>query len=58
MSKREFDIFALVINFLGVDWQPKDIIIGLFKANETERRVLAIALLDEYGLKKKIFVYV
>jgi hypothetical protein len=37
MSKREFDIFALVINFLAVDWQPKHIIIGLFKTSETIR---------------------
>jgi hypothetical protein len=35
MSKKVFDIFALVKNFLGVDWQPKHIIIGLFKASET-----------------------
>jgi len=35
MSKRVFDIFALVKNFLEVDWQPKHIIIGLFKAGET-----------------------
>ncbi len=56
MSKKVFDIFALVKNFLGVDWQPKHIIIGLFKASETIGWVLAknsIALLDEYGLKKE-----
>jgi hypothetical protein len=29
------DIFALLKNFLGVDWQQKHIIIGLFKKSET-----------------------
>jgi hypothetical protein len=54
MSKKIFDIFALVIHFLGFDWEPKHIIIGLFKPSETIGRFLAknsIALLDEYGLK-------
>jgi hypothetical protein len=32
MSKGAHDIFALVINFLGFDWQPKQVIIGLFEA--------------------------
>jgi hypothetical protein len=35
MSKGTHDIFAFVINFLGVDWQPKDITIGLFETTET-----------------------
>jgi hypothetical protein len=35
MSKGTHDIFAFVINFLGVDWQPKHITIGLFEAIET-----------------------
>jgi len=32
MSKGEHDIFALVINFLKVDYQPKHITIDLFEA--------------------------
>jgi hypothetical protein len=32
MSKGTYDIFALVINILGKDWQPKHITIGLFEA--------------------------
>jgi hypothetical protein len=32
MSKGTYDVFALVINFLGKDWQPKHVIINLFKA--------------------------
>jgi hypothetical protein len=61
MSKKAHDIFALVINFFGVDWQPKHIIIGLFHTSETTRQVLAknvITLLDEYGFFIKIVVYV
>ncbi len=61
MSIKAHDIFALVIKFLGVDWQPKHITIGLFHTSETTRQVLAknvITLLDEYGFLKKIVVYV
>jgi hypothetical protein len=32
MSKGACDIFVIVMNFLGFDWQPKQITIGLFKA--------------------------
>jgi hypothetical protein len=32
MSKGAHDIFALVINFLMVDWQLKHIMISLLKA--------------------------
>jgi hypothetical protein len=34
MSKGVYDVFALVINFGGNDWQPKHVIIGLFKVIE------------------------
>jgi hypothetical protein len=55
------DIFALLKKFLRVDWQPKHIIIGLFKRRETTWQLLArnlITLLDEYGFEKKFVVYV
>jgi hypothetical protein len=61
MSKGAHDIFASVINFLKVDWQLKHIAISLLKANNITRQVLArnlITLLDAYGLRKKIIVYV
>ncbi len=35
------DIFALVINFLGFDWQPKQLTIGLFEAIKTIKQTLA-----------------
>jgi hypothetical protein len=34
MSKGAHDIFALVINLLGYDWQPKQVTINLFEATE------------------------
>ncbi len=61
MSNGEHDIFALVINFLKVDWQPKHITIGLFETSEITKQVLVrnlITLCDEYGLKKMIVAYV
>jgi hypothetical protein len=56
MFKRTYDVFALVINFLVSDWQPKHVTIGLFKTIETISQALArnlIELLDKYGLWKK-----
>jgi hypothetical protein len=32
MNKGVIDIFALVINFLTLDWEPKHATIGLFEA--------------------------
>jgi hypothetical protein len=61
MSKGAYDIFALVIKFLGVDWQPKHIAVGLLEASNTSRHALAkglTKLLDKYDLRKKISVYV
>ncbi len=61
MSKGVHDIFALVINFLGSNWQPKQITIGLFKATKIIGQTLANNLtkfLDQYGLRNKIIAYV
>jgi hypothetical protein len=35
MFKGAPDIFALVINFVGFDWQPKQVITSLFEITET-----------------------
>jgi hypothetical protein len=56
MSKRAHDIFALVVNILGVDSQPKHVLIGLFEANEIIGQALVknlIKLVDTYGLRKR-----
>ncbi len=60
MSKNAYDIFALVINFLDENWQPKKVTIGLFEVTKTTCQALVInlsELLDSYGLKK-IVAYV
>jgi hypothetical protein len=35
MSKVGHDVFALVINILGVDWYSKHITLGLFEPTDT-----------------------
>jgi len=37
MSKGALDIFALVINFLTLDWESKYVTIGLCEENNTTR---------------------
>jgi hypothetical protein len=41
MIKGALDPFALVINFLTLNWKPKHVIIGLFEAKGTTRINLA-----------------
>jgi hypothetical protein len=57
MSKGTYDIFALVIKFLNENWQPKKVTINLFEACQALTINLK-KLLDSYGLRKKIIVYV
>ncbi len=40
MFKKAYDVFALVINFLGNDW-PKHVTIGLFESTITTGHALA-----------------
>jgi hypothetical protein len=59
MSKGAHDIFVLIINVLGSNWQPKQITIGLFEATRIIKQALAnnlTKLVDQYGLKKKIII--
>jgi hypothetical protein len=61
LPKGAYDVFTLVVIFLGEDWMPKHIIINSFKAFETLGQTLARSLqnlLKQYGLTKKIFAYV
>jgi hypothetical protein len=44
MSKRAYDVFALVINFLNNDWQPKHVTIGLFEMTKIIDQALARSL--------------
>jgi hypothetical protein len=57
MSIGGHDIFALVIKFLGVDWQPKHITLGLFELIDISGQTLAnnlTKLLNTYELKRKM----
>jgi hypothetical protein len=59
--KAKLDIFALVINFLRDDWQPKHINLGLYEPIDTTGQTLAkklTKLLDSYALRRKIIAYV
>jgi len=61
MSKGVCDVFILVIIFLGSDWKPKHVTLGLFEAVEIIKHTLIrilIELLDGYGLRNKIIAYV
>ncbi len=61
MSKGGHDIFALVINFLESDYQPKQVTIGLLEAIETILQTLTnnlTKLLDQYGLRNKVITYI
>ncbi len=61
MSKGAHDVFVLVIKFLGFDWKPKHVTLGLFEATKSIRHVLVrnlIQLLNAYGLRNKIIEYV
>jgi hypothetical protein len=56
MSRRAYDIFPLVIKFLGTNWQPKHITIELFEAFDTFGHALTkdlTKLLNTYDLRKK-----
>jgi hypothetical protein len=61
MLKGAYDIFAFVINFLKVDWQPKHIAIRLFETFDTFGHALArylAKLLSKCDLREKIIAYV
>jgi hypothetical protein len=46
MSKGAYDVFVLVTNFLGPNWKPKHVILGLFEVVEITRQTLARNLID------------
>jgi hypothetical protein len=61
MSKVGHDIFALVIKFLGDDWYPKHITLGLFEPIDIIGQTLVkklTKLLDNYALRKTKITYV
>jgi hypothetical protein len=61
MSKGAHYIFALVINFLRSNWQPKQVTISLFEAIKIIKQALTnnlTKLFYKYGLRNKIIAYV
>jgi hypothetical protein len=61
MSKGAYDIYALVIKFLGFDWQTKHIAIELVETFDTSRHALPkdlIKLLCKYDSRKKFITCV
>jgi hypothetical protein len=61
MSKGGHDVFIFIIFFLGSNWKPKHLILGLFELAKTTRQALAISLIEllvAYVLKNKIIAYV
>ncbi len=47
------DVFALVVNFINIDWQPKHVTIMLFKATKItdQTKVLKLqAFMDKHDL--------
>jgi hypothetical protein len=61
MSMGAYDVFALVVNFINVDWTPKHAMIKLFQAIETMKQTVVLkfqAFFNKYDLRVKIFTYV
>jgi hypothetical protein len=57
ISKGAHDIFTFVINFLGIDWQPKHVTLGLFESANIDGKTLIknlIELLQKYNLIKRL----
>jgi hypothetical protein len=55
MSKVFHEIFALVTNFWGTNWQEKHVTFGLFEVVDTFGKILAknlTKLLKNYNLNK------
>jgi uncharacterized protein YktA (UPF0223 family) len=61
MSMGAHEVFALVVNFINADWQPKQVTIGFFEVIEITGQTMAVklqAFLDKYNIWKKIITYV
>lgn len=47
--------FALLVNFIGANWEPKHVTIDLFETTKKVRQTITLkhqALLEKYDLKK------
>lgn len=61
MSMGAHDVFALVVNFIDIDEQPKHVTIMLFKATKIIDQIKVMklkAFMDKHDLWKNILAYV
>jgi hypothetical protein len=61
MSRRGFDTFVLVMNYINKKWEPCYVVVGIFEVHETLKAAMAIQfkdLLVRYNLLDKIIAYV
>jgi hypothetical protein len=60
MSRGHHDTFALVVNFLSLNWKPHHAVIGLFEANDTNVQRFSKqlkAIVEEFDLTSKVLCY-
>jgi DNA-directed RNA polymerase subunit H (RpoH/RPB5) len=56
MSMGVPNAFALLVNFIGANWEPKHVTIDLFETTKTIMQTISLkhqALLDKYDVKKQ-----
>ena len=61
MSPTGVDTLCLVVNLIDSDWEPGHIIVGIFKASNIARAILAVIvkmLLSDFHLIDKVISYV
>jgi hypothetical protein len=44
MSRKGFDTFALVMNYINKKWEPCHVIVGIFEVHETLRVAIAVQI--------------
>jgi hypothetical protein len=61
MLKGAHNVFAMIVNFLSTNCEPKDVIIGLFKTHDMNETTMAMKLkeiFNKLGLTQKIVAYI
>jgi len=44
MSRKGFDTFALVMNYINKKWEPCHVIVGIFEVHETLRVAIVVQI--------------
>ncbi len=61
MSRKGFDTFALVVNYINKQWETCHVIVRIFKVHETSSVTMHVQLKDlfnRYELLDKVLTYV